>query len=218
MRLAEQLSVISHAPPVTMTIARAQRPNPALGAFSAFAEPDRTVPTRREVRQAAEDNTLLIRAPCSQACPICLGHNKIGHVCRTLPCTHTLHKHCLDNLIHSAGNAQPPKWVQCPECRLHLHPGNNFEAIASRTIEYTSQAAAAADQIDTTRGLPMGASAAVSLMRAATVTLQQQATAAADAAAFSFARALNAMERLRRLIRTHRHELQHFYFVPADEF
>ena len=163
---------------------------------------------------------MLNRATCSQQCPICLANIEIGHVYRTLPCTHILHNHCLDSLIHSAGNATPPTWVQCPECRLHLHPGNNFEAIANRTIAYTSRAAAEADHIDTSRGLPMGASASVPLTYATSVTLQRQAAAAAaaDAAGFSFARALHAMERLRRLIRAHRHELSHFYFVPADEF
>ena len=216
MSLAEQLSVITHAPPVTMTPARAQRPNPAPGAFSAFEEPGRTsVPTRRAVRRVAEDNTLLNGATCAQQCLICMDTIKVGHVCRTLPCTHTFHKHCLDNLIHAAGHSTPPKWTQCPECRLHLHPGNDFESIASRTIEHTRRAAIEAEQ-DMTRGLPMGATVAASFIRTATVSLQQQAAAAADAAALSFARALNAMERLRRLIRTHRRELQHFYYVPAD--
>ena len=60
--LAEQLSALTPSPALITTLPR-QQPNPAPGAFSAFEEPGPAdAPTRREVRQAAEDNTLLNRS------------------------------------------------------------------------------------------------------------------------------------------------------------
>ena len=220
---AERISSLAApAPPEPLRPTGVVRPpNPAPGAFNAFVDPDPRAGgrfSRRRVRQQAEDNTLLTKVSCTGHCALCISDITIGTTVRTLPCTHTYHTHCFDRLISSSLTY----WVQCPLCRIHLHPGNDFEAVARRTVEYTRRAAEATPPTrdPPARGVPTGHTVSASLFQAVHHEhwqLHREAAAAADAAALAFSKSLRAMEQLRRMIRTHRHSLRHLHVGPAQQ-
>ena len=117
----------------------AQPPRP----LDIFVAPTRDPASNRDVRLHALRSVVHVQAIQEGECSICnevirlAQGGRLAHTICILPCLHSFHKHCWDQLIKAAGAT----WARCPECRTVLHPGNDIESLTSRVTQQTRHAA-----------------------------------------------------------------------------